>query len=184
VLIPSATMRDMWGEEWNNQWPAQTLRVIRGMADCAERVNMNVLDSFTLDFSLKAQTTPAAAHNPDIAANGVRIHFEEVFSSAIFTNFRLTIASDTLSNTELEQLYRYFELCAPDRQPLDMTGIRSLELSAGMEEQEDGSLLYAVDGSMETLADMPEELLLVPFQYDADSRRVYDWDRAIPVRLQ
>ena len=63
-------------------------------------------------------------------------------------------------------------------------GIRSLELSAGMEEQEDGSLLYAVDGSMETLADMPEELLLVPFQYDADSRRVYDWDRAIPVCLQ
>ena len=184
VLIPSAAMREMWGDEWNDGWPAQTLRVIRNMPDYAAQVNMDVLDSFTLDFTLQAQTTPASVRNPDIKAADVRVHFEEVFSSAIFTNFRLTIASDTLSNAELEQLYRYFELFSPDRQPLDLTGMRSLSLGAGFEEQADGSLLYTVNGSMETLADMPEELLLVPFQYDASSQRVYEWERAIPVRLQ
>lgn len=105
-------------------------------------------------------------------------------SSAIFTNFRLTLSSDTLSSAELEQLYRYFELFSPDRQPLDLTGMRSLSLGAGFEEQADGSRLYTVDGSMETLADMPEELLLVPFQYDAGSQKAYEWDRAIPIRLQ
>ena len=98
-------MRDMWGEEWNNQWPAQTLRVIRGMADCAERVNMDVLDSFTLDFSLKAQTTPAAAHNPDIAANGVRIHFEEVFSSATDKQKSLCVVLSNLYSIVLVILF-------------------------------------------------------------------------------
>ena len=184
VLIPSAAMREMWGDEWNNEWPAQTLRVIRNIPDYAAQVNMDVLDSFTLDFTLQAQTTPASVRNPDIKAADVCVHFEEVFSSAIFTNFRLTIASDTLSNAELEQLYRYFELFSPDRQPLDLTGMRSLSLGAGFEEQADGSLLYTVNGSMETLADMPEELLLVPFQYDANSQKAYEWDRAIPVHLQ
>ena len=62
--------------------------------------------------------------------------------------------------------------------------MRSLSLGAGFERQADGSLLYTVDGSMETLADMPQELWLVPFQYGEDSQKVYEWDRAIPVRLK
>ena len=80
-----------------------TLRVIRNIPDYAAQANMDALDSFTLNFTLQAQTAPDAVRNPDIEAADMRVHFEEVFSSAIFTNFRLTIASDTLSNTELEQ---------------------------------------------------------------------------------
>ena len=169
VLVSSAWLGD---EDYEHASAGQhPLGDAQALVDYA---NMRVLDSFSLSFTLSADTSRNLDCTPDDSLNDGRTHivFNEISFTPLRSTFDFTITPDGMTMEEIERTFRWFafygsgEDSAPT--PLAFQDVFAMG-DSWPEEQPDGSLALRVHYRMPALESLPGAIHIVPYNEESSA---------------